>query len=98
MSRLLTLSAMLLVLAIFGCGPSEESKTEQGSKETTTEKMTESAKSAVEEVKEMASAVADKAVEMEEKAEPAIKEAAPCRGPSSSPNRWLLPRPTKPAR
>ena len=69
MSRLLTLSTMLLVLAIFGCGPSEESKSEQGSKETTAEKVSEAAKSAVEEVKEMATAVADKAVEMEEKAE-----------------------------
>ena len=76
MRRLLTLSAMLLILAIFGCGPSEESKSKQGSKETTTEKVTEAAKSAVDEVKEMATAVADKAVEMEEKAEPAIKEAA----------------------
>lgn len=76
MNKSLTLSAMLLVLAIFGCGPSEESKSVQGSKETTTEKVSEAAKSAVEGVKEMATTVADKAVEMKENAEPAIKEAA----------------------
>ncbi len=76
MNKFLTLSAMLLALVIFGCGSSEEPKTTQGSKETKTEKMTEAAKSAVEEVKEIATDVADKAVEMEKQAEPAIKEAA----------------------
>lgn len=76
MNKFLTLSAMLLALVIFGCGSSEEPKTTQSTKETKTEKMTEAAKSAVEEVKEIATAVADKAVEMEKQAEPAIKEAA----------------------
>jgi hypothetical protein len=76
MNKSLTLSAMLLVLAIFGCGPSEESESVQDSKETTTEKVSEAAKSAVKGVKEMATTVADKAVGMKENAEPAIKEAA----------------------
>ncbi len=76
MSKFLTLSAMLLALAIFGCESSEESKSVQSSKETTTETVTEAAKTAVGEVKDLATAVADKAGEMEEQAKPAIKEAA----------------------
>jgi hypothetical protein len=76
MKKLLTLSVILLALAIFGCGSSEEQKSTQDSKQTTTEKVAETAKSAVGEVKEVATAVADKAGEIEKQTEPAIKEAA----------------------
>ena len=69
------LGTMLLALMIFGCNQSEESKSVQGTTETTTEKVTEAAKTAAGEVKEMAVAVSDKAVELEKQAEPAIKEA-----------------------
>jgi len=75
MSKVLSLGAMMLALAIFGCGPSEESKSAQDTTQTTTEKATETAKAAVEEVKKMATAVADKAVEIEKQAEPVVKEA-----------------------
>lgn len=76
MNMFLSMSAMLLSLVIFGCGPSEESKPAQQSAETTAEKVTEAAKTVAGEVKEMAGAVADKAIEMEKQAEPVVKEAA----------------------
>jgi DNA-directed RNA polymerase subunit RPC12/RpoP len=68
MIKLSTLGVMLLALLIFGCGPSEESKPSQGSKETATEKVAE-------EAKKMGEVVVDKAVDMEKQAEPAVKEA-----------------------
>lgn len=75
MNMFLSISAMLLSLVVFGCGPSDESKSLQQSAETAKERMTEAAKTVAGEVKEMAGAVADKASEMEEQAKPAIKEA-----------------------
>jgi len=75
MVKLPTLGVMLLALAIFGCGPSEEAKPAQVSKETATEKVAEAARTAGEEVKKMGEVVVDKAVDMEKQAEPAVKEA-----------------------
>lgn len=75
MIRLTRLGVMLLALAIFGCGQSEESKPAQGSTETATEKAAESARTAAEEAKKTAEVAADKAAATEKQAEPVVKEA-----------------------
>lgn len=75
MIRLLTMGFVLMVLVMFGCGQSEESKSQQEPKETAAEKMTEAVQNAAGEVKESAESVAEKAGEVQKQAEPAINQA-----------------------
>jgi len=68
MAKIMILGLTLLVLATYGCEPSEESKSTKNTTETTTEKIAG-------EVKETAQVIAEKAEEIERQAEPVVEEA-----------------------
>ncbi len=75
MIRLMSLGFVLLTLVLFGCGQSEEPKSQQQANETVSENVAETVKDAAGEVKESAESVAEKAEDVENQAEPAIKDA-----------------------
>jgi hypothetical protein len=75
MIRFLTVGAMILGLAIFGCGPSEESKSTSSPTNSATEKVAEAGKVAAEEVKNIAEPVVEKTDDIEKQAKPVVEKS-----------------------
>ncbi len=74
MTRFLTMGVMILGLVVFGCGPSEESKSSPSPTGSAAEKVAEAVKVVAGEAKDMAEPVVDKAADIGKNSEPVVRK------------------------